>query len=90
MENYNVSVVCNLINESYRYSFGSSQSNLFVKQLAEYFDLMVPNIPTYDAEWWVQFLTIITGNFTNHTGVFSTQDLLVSTFITVHYIWYIQ
>lgn len=81
MENYNVSVVCNLINESYRYSFGSSQSNLFVKQLAEYFDLMVPNIPIYDAEWWVAVSdNYYWGNFTNHTGVFSTQDLLVSTF----------
>ncbi len=79
--NYNYSYASKLVNLSEEYALGTSQSNHYLRELAVYIDQVVPVIPLFDGEWWVVVSNNYDwGNYTNHTGVYSTQDLVVSTF----------
>jgi peptide/nickel transport system substrate-binding protein len=81
LTNYNNSFASNLINLSEEFPINTSQSNQYIRQLAVYVSQVVPVIPLFDGEWWIAVSnSYYWGNASNFTGVYSTQDLLVSTF----------
>ena len=81
MANYNYSYVSMLTNKSEEYPINSSQSNQYLREIASYISTVVPVIPLFDGSWWVAVSNeYYWGNLSEHTGLFSTQDLVIPIF----------